>query len=103
MPKLTLELDVDLYRLLVQAARSNDSSLEDECVRRLEGGVRRSRYVEALLAERGEQGCECGEGEGRGVLGRKGSQDSEAPLLGFTGQVPRQVCLSDAGRSRDCR
>lgn len=51
MPKLTLELDVDLYRLLVQAARSNDSSLEDECVRRLEGGVRRSRYVEALLAE----------------------------------------------------
>jgi len=51
MPKLTLELDLQLYRLLVQAARSNDISLEDECVRRLEGGVRRSRYVEALLAE----------------------------------------------------
>lgn len=51
MPKLTLELDVDLYRLLVQAARSNDSSLEDECVRRLEGGVRRSRHIETLLAE----------------------------------------------------
>jgi hypothetical protein len=26
-------------------------SLEDECVRRLEGGVRRSHYMEALLAD----------------------------------------------------
>jgi len=26
-------------------------SLEDECMRRLEGGIRRSRYMEALLAE----------------------------------------------------
>ena len=51
MPKLTLELDLELYRLLVQAARSNGLSLEDECLRRLEGGVRRSRYMEALLAE----------------------------------------------------
>ena len=70
----------------------------------LTGGIGAGKStVSALLAERGEQWCECGEGEGRGVLGRKGSQDSEAPLLGFTGQVPRQVCLSDAGRSRDCR
>lgn len=51
MPKLTLDLDLELYRLLVQASRSNGLSLEDECRRRLEGGARRSRYMEALLAE----------------------------------------------------
>ncbi len=51
MPKLTLELDLEPYRLLVQAARTNGLSLQDECLRRLEGGVRRSRYMEALLAE----------------------------------------------------
>lgn len=51
MPRLTLEVDVDLYCLLRQAARSNQLTLEDECRRRLEGGVRRSRHMEALLAE----------------------------------------------------
>lgn len=51
MPKLTLELNLELYRMLVHAARSSGLSLEDECLRRLEGGVRRSRYMEALLAE----------------------------------------------------
>ena len=51
MPKLTLEIDRDLYRVLLQAARSNDMSLENECLRRLESGVHRSRYMEALLAE----------------------------------------------------
>lgn len=51
MPRITLEIEVDLYRLLVQAARTNNLSLEDECMRRLEGGARRSRYMEALLAE----------------------------------------------------
>jgi hypothetical protein len=51
MPKLTLELDLDLYRLLQQAARSNAVSLEEECQRRLEGGERRSRHIETLLAE----------------------------------------------------
>ncbi|WP_417701265.1 hypothetical protein [Pseudomonas sp.] len=51
MPKLILEIEADLYRLLQQAARTNRLSLEDECRRRLEGGVRRSRYMEALLAE----------------------------------------------------
>lgn len=55
MPKLTLDVDPELYRLLQQAARTNQLSLQDECMRRLEGGVRRSRYVDALLAElRGE-------------------------------------------------
>lgn len=51
MPRIALEIELDLYRLLVQAARTNNLSLEDECVRRLEGCARRSRYMEALLAE----------------------------------------------------
>ncbi|WP_252275679.1 hypothetical protein [Pseudomonas subflava] len=51
MPKLTLELDRELYRLLTQAARTNNLTLEDECLRRLEGGVRRASYMQALLAE----------------------------------------------------
>lgn len=51
MPMLNVEVDVDLYRLLLQAARSNGLSLQDECLRRLDGGGRRSRYLEALLAE----------------------------------------------------
>jgi hypothetical protein len=58
MPKLMLEINLDLYRLLQQAARSNAVSLEDECQRRLDGGVRRSRHIETLLAEQkatGEQ------------------------------------------------
>ena len=50
MPKLTLDLDADLYRLLQQAAQQNQISLEEECLHRLEGGVRRSRYMHALLA-----------------------------------------------------
>lgn len=51
MPKLTLELELELYRLLQQAARSNRLSVEEECLRRLEGGTRRSHYMEALLAD----------------------------------------------------
>lgn len=51
MPKLTLELELDLYRLLQEAARSNRLSVEEECLRRLEGGARRSHYMEALLAD----------------------------------------------------
>ena len=51
MPKLTLELDLQLYRLLVQAARINNLTLEEECLRRLEGGVRRASYMQALLDE----------------------------------------------------
>ena len=51
MPKLTLEVDLELYRMLVRAAQTNDLSLEEECLRRLEGGVRRSSYMQALLAE----------------------------------------------------
>ncbi len=51
MPVLNVEVDIDLYRLLLQAARTNGLSLQDECLRRLDGGGRRSRYLEALLAE----------------------------------------------------
>lgn len=51
MPQLTLELDVELYRMLQHAAQSNQLSLEDECMRRLDGGVRRTRYMDTLLAE----------------------------------------------------
>jgi hypothetical protein len=51
MPKVTLDIELDLYRMLLQAARANDLSLEEECQRRLEGGARRSRHLEALLAE----------------------------------------------------
>jgi hypothetical protein len=51
MPKLVLEIDPALHRLLQQAARNNQLSLENECLRRLEGGARRSRHMEALLAE----------------------------------------------------
>ncbi|WPP01068.1 hypothetical protein SFA35_06840 [Pseudomonas sp. HR96] len=51
MPRLTLEIDSNLYALLKQAAQANHSTLEQECVRRLEGGERHSRYMQALLAE----------------------------------------------------
>lgn len=51
MPKLVLEIDLKLHRMLQQAARTNQLSLEDECVRRLEGGVRRSQHMDELLAE----------------------------------------------------
>lgn len=51
MPKLMLDVEPELYDMLLEAARVNQTSLQDECLRRLEGGVRRSRYMEALLAE----------------------------------------------------
>ena len=51
MHRLSLELEPELYRLLKQAAQASNLSLEEECLRRLEGGARRSRYVQALVAE----------------------------------------------------
>lgn len=51
MPRLTLEIDQGLYALLREAAQVNQSTLEQECIRRLEGGERHSRYMQALLAE----------------------------------------------------
>lgn len=51
MHRVSLELDNQLYRLLQSAAQANNLSIEEECLRRLEGGERRSRYLQALVAE----------------------------------------------------
>lgn len=51
MARVILEIDTQLYRLLKSSAETNKLSLEEECCRRLEGADRRSRYLQALLAE----------------------------------------------------
>ncbi|CAM3728595.1 hypothetical protein D3C76_1631340 [compost metagenome] len=51
MQRLNLELDEQLYRMLERAAQANNLSLEQECLRRLGGGERHSRYIQALVAE----------------------------------------------------
>jgi 3-methyladenine DNA glycosylase/8-oxoguanine DNA glycosylase len=51
MIKVILEIDTQLYRLLQSAAKSNHLSFDEECRRRLEGTERRSRYLQALVAE----------------------------------------------------
>lgn len=51
MTRVILEIDTQLYRLLKESAETNHVSLEEECCRRLAGGDRRSRYLQALLAE----------------------------------------------------
>ncbi len=51
MHRVSLELDNQLYRLLQSAVQANNLSVEEECLRRLEGGERRSRYLQALVAE----------------------------------------------------
>jgi hypothetical protein len=51
MTKIILEIDTQLYRLLKVSAETNHLSLEEECCRRLAGGERRSRYLQALVAE----------------------------------------------------
>ncbi|WP_273819527.1 hypothetical protein [Pseudomonas asplenii] len=51
MERVTLEVDAELYQLLRMAAQANHLSLEEECLRRLEGADRRSRYLQALVAE----------------------------------------------------
>lgn len=48
---LEIEIDTQLYRLLKSSAETNHLSLEEECCRRLEGAERRSRYLQALVAE----------------------------------------------------
>lgn len=49
--QLSLEVDARLYGLLKQAAQANALSIEEECLRRLDGGERRSRYVLAVVAD----------------------------------------------------
>lgn len=65
MQRINLELDTHLYRLLKNAAQANNLSLEEECLRRLLGGERRSRYLQAQLDD----------------------QAWEAIVAGFTAQV----------------
>lgn len=51
MARVVLEIDTQLYRMLKASAETNQVSLEGECCRRLAGGERRSRYLQALVAE----------------------------------------------------
>ncbi len=51
MMRISLEVDSELLRLLSRAAQVNNVSLEEECLRRLDGAHRRSRYMQALVAE----------------------------------------------------
>lgn len=51
MIRVILEIDPQLYRLLQSAAKTNHLSFDEECRRRLEGTERRSRYLQALVAE----------------------------------------------------
>jgi len=51
MHRLCIEVDAGLYGLLEQAARASHLSVEEECLRRLEGGDRRSRYLQAVIAD----------------------------------------------------
>ncbi|MCW2267756.1 hypothetical protein D3C77_196390 [compost metagenome] len=51
MQRLNLELEPQLFELLERAAHANNLSIEEECLRRLGGGDRHSRYIQALVAE----------------------------------------------------
>jgi hypothetical protein len=51
MENIRLEVDQDLLRSLTEAARSNHSTLEEECIERLKQNGRRSFYLQALVAE----------------------------------------------------
>ncbi|MCJ8169811.1 hypothetical protein [Atopomonas sediminilitoris] len=51
MVELKLLLEPQLMRLLQQSAQLHGLSLEDECMRRLEGTARRSRRLEEVIEE----------------------------------------------------
>ncbi|WAH60191.1 hypothetical protein LZ023_11900 [Pseudomonas silvicola] len=51
MKRISLELDNELLGLLSRSAQANHVTLEEECLRRLEGAQRRSSYMQALVAE----------------------------------------------------
>ncbi|MFJ9989273.1 hypothetical protein ACIQSO_00905 [Pseudomonas putida] len=51
MHRLVIEVDLQLYELLRRAALDHHLSLEGECLRRLQGADRQSRYLQALLAD----------------------------------------------------
>lgn len=51
MHRLVIEVDGQLFQLLAREAQAHHLSLEGECLRRLQGAERQSRYLQALLAE----------------------------------------------------
>lgn len=51
MHRLVIEVDGQLFQLLTREAQAHHLSLEGECLRRLQGAERQSRYLQALLAE----------------------------------------------------
>jgi hypothetical protein len=51
MQTLRLEVDLELYGMLKRDAQANNLTVEQECMRRLEGAERQSRYMQALVAE----------------------------------------------------
>jgi len=51
MEIIRLEVDQQLLHALTEGARINDSTLEQECIRRLKQNGRRSCYLQALVAE----------------------------------------------------
>ena len=51
MEVIKLEVDLDTYRLLAEAARHNRLTLEQECIERLRHDRKRSYYLQALVAE----------------------------------------------------
>ncbi len=51
MQRISLEVDSELLGMLRRSALANNVTLEEECLRRLDGTQRRSRYMQALVAE----------------------------------------------------
>jgi hypothetical protein len=51
MEIIELEVDPQVYNLLINAANNNCTTLETECLKRLTSGGRRSCYMQALVAE----------------------------------------------------
>lgn len=51
MEIIKLEVDPQVYDLLIAAANTNRTTVEQECLKRLAPGGRHSCYLQALLAE----------------------------------------------------
>jgi hypothetical protein len=51
MRRLVIEVETQLYAQLSRAAQDNGLSIEQECLRRLQGLDRHSHYLQALLAD----------------------------------------------------
>ncbi|MBC3410050.1 MULTISPECIES: hypothetical protein [Pseudomonas] len=51
MHRLVIEVDAQLFSQLARAAKAGHITVEAECLRRLQGAERHSRYLQALLAD----------------------------------------------------